>query len=59
MGEIIFILLIIGYVASWVFYWHDRRRRYRPMTEEDFAELEQMIEAYKSKGKDSMNTLPK
>ena len=53
MGDIIFVLLIIGYVASWIYYFQYRRRRSQPLTEEDFAEIERMIEEYRVKSKEN------
>ena len=47
MGDFIIALLLIGYVACWIYYWYDRHRRSQPLTEADIVQLEQMIKDYK------------
>ncbi len=47
MGDIIIVLMLIGYVAFWIYYWRDCRKRSKPLTKADIAKLEQMIKDYK------------
>jgi len=46
MDDIILVPFIIGYAAAWIFYLRDCRRRCQPLTDTDFAKLEQMIAEY-------------
>lgn len=48
MGDIILVILAVVYLAGCVFFRRDRRRESQPLTEADFAELEQMIKSYQS-----------
>ncbi len=47
MGDFSIVLLLIIYVAFWIYYWRDCRRRSKPLKKEDIAKLEQMIRDYK------------
>ncbi len=47
MGDIIIVLMLISYVAFWIYYWRYCHKRSKPLTEADIAKLEQMIKDYK------------